>query len=257
MRNKVIKKTLSPVWRETKNISVMDPRKDAVGFLVYDWDAVGANDVIAYGFISVFNVPPTGVPLDLWIELYKKNKKDGKKAKKKEVKSGKPPKPAQPGGRLHIIIRSLDVVAPPMPPQGYYPPQPMPGQPYPPQPMPGQPYPPQPMPGQPYPPPGQPYYPPQPMPGQPYPPQPVPGQPYYPPQPMPGQPYYPPQPVPGRPPVMVNPLVVPTPYAGAPPIGFHNKCGFLRPKMTDAEAAGKVAGKAAKGTLKVLGKLLS
>jgi len=244
-KTQVVKKTLSPVWRETKIVSVMDPRKDAIGFLVFDWDRMSCDDVIAYSFISVMNVPTTGMPLDVWIDLYKKSKK-AQKQQKKAAKSGKIPKPTVPGGRLHIIIRALDVTAPPpmaMPPQGYYPPQPMPGQPMPGQPMPGQPYyPPQPMPGQP-------------MPGQPMPGQPMPGQPYYPPQPMPGQPmpgqpYYPPQP-------MSFNLQVPIPYAGAPPLGFQNKSGYLRPKKTDGEVATKVAGKGAKKTLKALGKFLS
>jgi len=225
-----IKKTLNPVWRETKTVSVLDPMKDAVGFLLYDWDAIGANDLIAYTFISLFNVPPTGAPVDVWVDLYRKTKKDSKKAKKKEVKSGKPPKPPVVSGRLHLIINCLDVVAAPMPPQ------PMPGQPMPGQPMPGQP-----MPGQPMP--GQPYYPGQPMPGQPMPGQPMPG------QPMPGQPM-------PMAPMAVN-LSVPIPYCGAVPVGFHNKVGHLRPKMTDAEAAGKVAGKGAKKTLKILGKILT
>jgi len=252
-KTEVKKATLNPVWRETKIVTVANPATDAIGFIVYDWDRLGANDIIAYGFISVIGVPPNGAPLDAWVALYKKSKKDQKKVKK--AKSGKIPKPGTPGGRLHLTVRALD----PMPMAG-----PMPGQPpmgYPPQPMPGQPpmgYPPQPMPGQPpmgYPPQG---YPPQPMPGQPpmgYPPQPMPG---YPPQPMPG---YPPQPMPGYAPAPMaypgfTPLIVPSPYVGAIPAGFQNKSGFLRVKRTDAEVAGKVVGKGAKKTLKVLGKLL-
>jgi len=241
--------TLSPIYNETKIVNVVNPLRDAIGFLVFDWDLVGINDIIAYSFISVARLPPNGAPIDMWIELYKKSKKAQKSAKK-AAKTGRPPKPTVPGGRLHIIVRLLDVprmapppmvptapppmvpsappmvpTAPPMPGQPYPPPgqpYPPPGQPYPPQPMPGQPYPP---PGQPYPPPGQPY-PPQPMPGQPYPPpgqpyppQPMPGQPYpppgqpYPPQPMPGQPYpgqpYPPQPMPGQPYPPPGPMMAP------------------------------------------------
>jgi len=269
LKTDIKKKTLSPVFNEKKIVTVLYPQKDAIGFLVYDWDRVGANDLIAYSFISVARVPMNGMPIDCWIDLYKKGKKGESKAKK-DAKKGKIPKPPTPAGRLHIIVRCLDVTAAPpmaMPPQpmpGAYPPQPMPGQPYPPQPMPGQPYPAQPMPGQPYPPqpmPGQPYppqaYPPQPMPGQPYPPQPMPGQPY------PPQPGYAPAPmapmgvapVVGAP--MMNPLMLPTPYTGLPPCGFINKSGYLRPKKTDAEVAGHAAGKGAKKTLKVLGKILT
>jgi len=91
------KKTLSPVWREKKIVDVVNPKTDAVGFLVFDWDRVGANDLIAYGFISVMNVPPNGMPLDVWVELYKKSNKSAKKANEKAAekaaKAGKPPKP--------------------------------------------------------------------------------------------------------------------------------------------------------------------
>jgi len=260
-----IKNTLNPVWRETKVINVMYPANDAVGFLIYDWDRMSANDIIAYGFISMIGIPPNGMPLDHWIPLFKKKKKDNKVQKVAKKVSGAP-KPGIPGGRLHIVIRLLDVApgaAAPMPmaaPMGAYPPQPMPGQP-----MPGQPYyPPQPMPGQPMPGqpmPGQPYYPPQPMPGQPMPGQPMPGQPYYPPQPMPGQPMMAPPmgaPMPMGP-MGVPPgaLVIQVPYKGATPIGFQNKSGHLRPKKTDAEVAGHVAAKGAKKSLKVLGKILT
>jgi len=245
-KTEVIKNTLNPIWRETKVVDVPNPMTDAIGFLVYDWDRMSANDIIAYGFISMLGLPPGGMPLDCWIDLYKKTKKDGKKSSKKEkkdAKSGKPPKPPTPGGRMHIIVRALDV--PPMPAAPMM--APMPGQPMPGQPMmapmPGQPMPGQPMPGQPMP--GQPM-PGQPMPGQPMPGQPMPGQPMM--APMPGQPMM----APG-----VRPLMVPVPYAGAVPVGFLNKCGYLRPKKTDAEVAGHVAGKGAKKTLKFIGKLLT
>jgi len=260
----VVKKTLNPIWREVKTVQVSNPATDAIGFLVFDWDRVGANDLIAYGFISLIGLYPNGVPLDCWVDLFKKSK-SAQKAEKKAAKANKGvPKPGVPGGRLHIVIRALDfqppcpgvppmMAAPPMmAPPGAYPPQPMPGQPYPP---PGA-YPPQPMPGQPYPPGA---YPPQPMPGQPYPPG------AYPPQPMPGQPM-PGQPMMAPPPMMAaaapapggpRPLVVPVPYKGAIPRGFKNKSGYLRPEKTNAEVAGKVAGKGAKKTLKVLGKILT
>jgi len=272
----VKKSTLNPVWRENKTVSLANPSTDGIGFLVYDWDRIGANDIIAYGYISVIGVPLNGAPLDAWVELYKKGKKNkDKKAAKKAVKAGHPPKPGVPGGRLHLTVRALDVAPPPRPMAPPMAPSPMPppGQPYPPPAG----YPPQPMPGQPYPPPAG--YPPQPMPGQPYPPpagyppQPMPGQPYPPPAGYPPQPYppagypppgYPPQPM-APPPVygpapgamMTPPLVIQSPYRGAIPCGFQNKSGFLRPKKTDAEVAGKVVGKGAKKTLKVIGKLLT
>jgi len=266
-KTQIIKKTLSPVWRETKTVSIVDPMKDAVGFLVFDWDRMSANEIIAYGYISLFNVPINGVPLDLWIDLYKKGgKKDKKKEKKdqkKADKTGRPPKPPTPGGRLHIIIRNLDaqpMPAQPMPAQPMpgqpMPAQPMPGQPMPGQPMPGQPMPGQPMPGQPMP--GQPMpaqpMPGQPMPGQPMPGQPMPGQPYYPPQPMPGQPM--PMPMPGQPMLPANPLQIQNPYTGVCPQGFQIKSGYLRPKKTGAEVAGHAAGKGAKKTLKAIGHIL-
>jgi len=244
-KTEVVKNTLNPVWRETKVVEVTNPMADAIGFLVYDWDRMSANDIIAYGFISMLGLPADGMPLDCWVDLYKKNKKDGKKSKKdkKNAKSGKPPKPPTPGGRIHLIVRALDVPA--MPAAAPMPVQPMPGQPMPGQPMPGQPMM-APMPGQPMP--GQPMM--APMPGQPMM-APMPG------QPMPGQPMM--APMPGQPmmaPAM-RPLMVPTPYNGAVPQGFMNKCGFLRPKKTDAEVAGHAAGKGAKKTLKFLGKLLT
>jgi len=236
----VKKATLNPVWRETKIVSIANPNTDGIGFLVYDWDRIGANDIIAYGYISVIGVPMNGAPLDAWVALYKKSKKAKKAEKKaeKSAKSGKPPKPGVPGGRLHLIVRALDVVAMPPPPMAGMPPPGMP-----PQPMPGQPYPPQAMPGQPYPP--------QPMPGQPYPPQAMPGQPY----PPPGAPMMAPAPMMAAP--MIQPLVIQSPYRGAIPVGFQNKAGFLRPKKTDAEVAGKVMGKGAKKSLKLLGKILT
>jgi len=266
------KNTLDPVWNEIKVVSVADPMRDGIGFLVFDWDRLSANDIIAYGFIGLAALPPNGSPLNVWIDLYKKSKKAEKaqkSAEKKAPKTGKPPKPAVASGRLHLNVRLLDVqpmMAAPM----AYPPQPMPGQPYGQpygQPMPGQPYPGQPygqpMPGQPYP--GQPYG--QPMPGQPYP-----GQPYG--QPMPGQPYPQPygQPMPGQPmpgayaaapaPAKplgagAHPLVIQCPYTGAVPVGFKNKSGYLRPQKTDAEVTGKAVAKGTKKTLKVLGKILS
>jgi len=245
-KTEVQKKTLNPVWRETKVVDVTNPMVDAVGFLVYDWDRLSANDIIAYGFMSMMAIPPTGVPVDLWIDLNKKGKKDKKKEKKdkKAAKTGKPPKPGVPGGRLHLIVRALDVVpmAAPMPGAPMpgapmpapMPGQPMPGQPYPAQPMPGQPMPPQPMPGQPMPPPGAPMMPP-------------PGAPMMPP---PGAPMM-------APPPMMIPVAVPVPYCGLIPVGFQNKEGYLRPKKTTAEAAGHIAGKGAKKTLKVIGKILT
>jgi len=51
-------------------------------------------------------------------------------------------------------------------------------------------------------------------------------------------------------------LRVQSPYNGAVPSGFKNKCGFLRPKKTSGEVASKVAGKGAKKTLKFIGKAL-
>lgn len=273
-RTEVKKKTLSPVWRETKAVSILDPMRDAIGILVFDWDLMGTNDTMAYSFITLMGLPPMGQPLDTWVDLYKATKKDVKKAKKKEVKKNKPPKPTVPAGRIHLIIRALDF-HPPMPPMaapapmGPYPGQP-PMAPYPGQPMPGGPMPGGPMPGQP---PMAPY-PGQPMPGQPpmapYPGQPMPGQPPmapYPGQPMPGHPPmapYPGQPMPGHPPMPApmpapgfRPLTVPIPYTGAIPIGFQNKCGHLRPKKTEAQAAADNAGKAAKKTLKTIGKFFS
>jgi len=250
-KTEVCKNTLNPIWRETKVVNVMNPANDGIGFLIFDWDRLSANDIIAYGFISLIGVPPNGMPLDHWIPLFKKKKKDNKVQKVAKKVAGVP-KPGIPGGRLHIVVRLLDVAPTPMAapmaaPMGAYPPQPMPGQP-----MPGQPYyPQQPMPGQPMP--GQPYYPQQPMPGQP-----MPGQPYYPPQPMPGQPMM--APPMGAPmgPMAVPPgaLVIQVPYKGAPPIGFQNKSGHLRPKKTDGQVPAHAAGKGAKKTLKVLGKLL-
>jgi len=260
MKTDTKKKTLNPVWREKKLVDVANPALDAVGFLMYDWDRMSANDIIAYTFITLARVPPNGMPMDIWIDLYKKSKKANKanaKAANAQAKVGHPPKPAVPGGQLHLIVRLMDVapMAAPMP---------MPGQPMmmPGQPMPGQPMPGQPMPGQPMMMPGQPM-PGQPMPGQPMPGQPMPGQPMMMPgQPMPGQPMM----MPGQPmmmpgPVIIppgapNPLAVPNPYNGAVPVGFQNKSGFLRPKKTDAEVAGHIAGKGAKKTLKALGKIL-
>jgi len=235
------KKTLCPVFNETKVVNVVDMMRDAIGFLVWDWDRMSANEIIAYGAISMIGLPPNGAPLDYWVQLYKKGKKDDKKEKKdkKAAKSGKPPSAKPPGGRLHIMVRLLDV-----PPMAAMPMQPMPGQPMPGAPMPGQPMPGQPMPMQP-------------MPGQPMPGQPMPGQPM-PMQPMPGQPM-PGQPMMAAPTMMPGPmpLLVPQPYAGAVPVGFQNKVGFLRPKKTSAEVAGHVAGKGAKKTLKGLVKILT
>jgi len=230
------KKTLNPVFNEIKVVNVTDMARDAVGFLVWDWDRMSANEIIAYGAISMIGLPPNGAPVDIWIDLFKKGKKDGKKDKKakKDAAAGKPAKPKASGGRMHISVRLLDL--PPMPAQ------PMPMQPMPMQPMPAQPMPAQPMPAQP-------------MPAQPMPAQPMPAQPM-PMQPMPGQPM-PMQPMPGQPmvaaPMMMAPLLVPSPYTGAVPVGFQNKAGNLRPKKTGAE----VAGKGAKKTLKVIGKILT
>jgi len=127
----VKKATLNPVWRETKIVSIANPNTDGIGFLVYDWDRIGANDIIAYGYISVIGVPMNGAPLDAWVALYKKSKKAKKAEKKaeKSAKSGKPPKPGVPGGRLHLIVRALDVVAMPPPPMAGMPPPPMAGMP--------------------------------------------------------------------------------------------------------------------------------
>lgn len=282
-RTEVKKKTLSPVWRETKTVAIADPMRDAVGILVFDWDLVGTNDTMAYSFLTLMGLPPMGQPLDTWVDLYKATKKDVKKAKKKEVKKAKPPKPTVPAGRIHLIIRALDFQPPmppmaAMPPMGPYPgqpPMPMPGGPMPGGPMPGGPMPCGPMPGGPMP--GQPPmapYPGQPMPGGPMPGGPMPGGPMpgqppmapYPGQPMPGQPPmapYPqpmapyPQPMPAGPAPGFRPLTVPIPYTGAIPIGFQNKCGHLRPKKTEAQAAADNAGKAAKKTLKAFGKIFS
>jgi len=232
----VKEKTLNPVWNEIKTVSMNDPVNDAIGFLVFDKDSVSADNIIAYSFISMVGVPFNGAPIETWVDIFKKTKKDKKKDKKKKKKAAGPPKPGTPGGRLHLRVRALD--APPMPAGAPMPMpgQPMPGQPYPAQPMPGQPMPGQPMPGQPMM-----------MPGQPMPGQPMPGQPMM----MPGQPMM-------APPVMAGPppLVIQNPYKGTIPQGFQNKSGFLRPKMTDGEAAEKAIGKGAKKTLKFLGKLL-
>jgi hypothetical protein len=242
------KKTLNPVFNEIKVVNVADMMRDAIGFLVWDWDRMSANEIIAYGSISMIGLPPNGAPLDYWVQLYKKGKKDDKKEKKdkKAAKAGKPPSPKAPGGRLHIVVRLLDVPA-----MAPMPVQPMPGQPMmAPQPMPGQPMPGQPMPGQP-------------MPGQPMPGQPMPGQPMMAPQPMPGQPMMAPQPMPGQPMMAAPmaaapmPLLVPAPYSGAVPVGFLNKNGYLRPKKTGAEVAGHIAGKGAKKGLKGLVKILT